>query len=115
MEHDTKMTHICCSHCDLQKDVHAPHSTRSCTTQTTPSEEWEKEFDSAFNWIESEKERCKIMYGFTSEKLKDFIRETRIAAYEKGVRDSLDMLPDNRMLLDPKIEECREAISTLLT
>lgn len=34
--------------------------------------------------------------------------------YESALREALEVVPDNRMLLDPKIEECREAIERLL-
>lgn len=54
---------------------------------TPMSNEWEEEFDSAFDWIEKEKERAKIMYGFTSEKLKQFIRETLLSQREQIIKE----------------------------
>lgn len=48
----------------------------------THQEPWEEEFDSAFDWIESERERCKLMYGWTADDLKNFIRKTIQSALE---------------------------------
>lgn len=49
------------------------------TTQTTPHEEWESDFEKIFvaDWLKPQKER-----------IKDFIRETRTAAYAEGAKDA---------------------------
>lgn len=53
-------------------------------------EDWEKEFDSMFDWADqvkdSEIERWKVMYGFTPNKLKSFISEVRQRAVEETLR-----------------------------
>ncbi len=61
---------------------------------TNSKDDWEKEFDDAFNWIEEETERCKIMYGFTSDKLKDFIRQTITTTRKAALEEALQAVPE---------------------
>jgi hypothetical protein len=81
------------------------------------NKEWEKEFDSAFNWIEEEKERCEIMYGFTSEILKAFITKAidqARAAERAALREKIEEL-FSQPHLDPDYgdhapSDCRSCI-----
>lgn len=142
MEHDPKK--ICCFICDLtkeQKKLLKENTGRTsicfrcpCHTQTTPSEEWERKFDEILE--KAFEPNQAIQFQMTdnfdgierdhTEYVKDFIRDTRTESYRKGVRDSLEVIPekwehthetnyDKVSHHNLALEKAHDAISTLLT
>lgn len=91
-----------------QRDVPKEESAKTDTPQTTPREEWESEL------IEKYRTVC---HPDVSAKI---ISDARTAAYEKGVRDSLEVIEETLRNLPPRaysrlqVEELRKAIARFL-
>lgn len=89
------------------------------------SEDWHESFKKKFGYAGS----SGSFTGIRDDEIMRFIRETRIAAYEKGVRNALKVIPEEKSIelyqgtlpwpinneRNTVLKETREAISTLLT
>lgn len=87
---------------------------------------WEEQFDSAFNWADqvkdSELERWRVMYSFTPDDIKAFIRETLLSHQAEMVRklDSLRLeMPDHECVLGycphyPRIEQNNQVLDAAI-
>lgn len=75
-------------------DCHVDHPRNMTdTTQTTPREERESEFDDLLTKPFADE-------YFRPKALKDFIRETRTAAYKEGLQAALEALPSSEIPLN---------------
>lgn len=88
--------------------------------QTTPSEEWKSEFDEMARALNLREETVSGVDEYST--VKSFIQATRTAAYEKGVRDSLEVVNGTNQWISAGISmssseiknKISDAISTLL-